>query len=834
METNPQLDLARDIIEKTGTSLFLTGKAGTGKTTFLRELRASSRKRMIVTAPTGIAAINAGGMTLHSFFQLDFGSFIPGAERRTDNHRAIAFSKDKIRIIRGLDMLVIDEISMVRSDMLDAVDEVLRRFRDRSLPFGGVQLLMIGDLQQLPPVVKDNEKLLLDKHYRSPYFFDSHALEQLDYVTIELSKVYRQSDGEFLDLLNAVRENRADSSILSRLNKRYIPGFSPADEDGYVRLTTHNMLAADINRRRMAELPTEPHVYPASIEGNFPESSFPAEQNLLLKEGAQVMFIKNDSGTAGTRRYYNGMLGRVTSIDEEGVVCVTPADGDYPIEVEPAEWENIKYVVDEETRQIREKREGAFRQLPLKAAWAITIHKSQGLTFDHAIIDTANSFAHGQTYVALSRCRTLEGLVLDRPIPASAIITDPTVTQFLSSHDCGDINKDSISAMGHAYRIRLAEEMFNFQPMFNVLEGVVRMYKENFMRLYPSLVNSLDQQLGEMRKSMADVGERFRNQLRQIDAEAGGTDRNPRLLQRIKDASNYFSKLLASLTDYIRQLDAEHDNKKVTQKLHERLEMFHDMAAVRQSLLNTFATDDFDLDLYLDLKAEGAFRNKSPKKASRKRSDVSSKPMQSEETSDNLHPALYDRLRQWRTEKADLLGVPVFVVANTRTLLAVSNYLPRTYDELLMMPGIGPASAEQNGDDLLDLVDEYVEAFGEKAIPAPPPIPRKKSVKKNSKQITLRMWEEGKSIEQIAEERELAQSTIYSHVIDLADLTDPETIARLVPEEIRGQAKQFLERHEELPDSLGDIREQYAAETGTDISYSHLKAMLKSSGRFKQ
>ncbi len=264
MENNGQLELAEAIVERTGCSLFLTGKAGTGKTTFLRKLRSSSRKRMVVTAPTGIAAINAGGVTLHSFFQLDFGPFIPGVKRDSSNRRSMAFSKEKIRIIRGLDLLVIDEVSMVRSDMLDAVDEVLRRFRDRSLPFGGVQLLLIGDLQQLPPVVIDSERKLLEEHYRSPYFFDSHALSQLDYVTVELTKVYRQSDSEFLGLLNAVRDNRADASVLDRLNSRCRPGFTPDDSEGYVRLTTHNHLANRINRSRLDSRPRHSSFRPRS------------------------------------------------------------------------------------------------------------------------------------------------------------------------------------------------------------------------------------------------------------------------------------------------------------------------------------------------------------------------------------------------------------------------------------------------------------------------------------------------------------------------------------------------------------------------------------------
>ncbi len=646
MKTNDRLELAAKIIEKTGCSLFLTGKAGTGKTTFLRNLRASSRKRMVVTAPTGIAAINAGGMTLHSFFQLDFGPFVPGARRDSRNRHSMAFSKEKIRIIRGLDLLVIDEISMVRSDMLDAVDDVLRRFRDRTLPFGGVQLLLIGDLQQLPPVVIDSEREILRANYRSPYFFDSHALSQLDYLTLELQTVYRQSDPEFLGLLNSVRDNKADMSVLERLNSRYIPGFNPADSEGYVRLTTHNRMANEINRARLDELQSPAYTFRASIQGNFPESSYPAEPYLELKEGAQVMFIKNDMGT--DRRFFNGMLGRVTAIDEEGVT-VTPADSDEPINVEPMEWENVRFIVNEETKEITEQREGVFRQLPLKTAWAITIHKSQGLTFDRAIIDATSSFTHGQTYVALSRCRSLEGMVLERPIPPSAIINDPTVTQFMDMHTGRGIDNGTVETLSHRYYLHLAESMFNFKPVFSALEGVNRMLQENFLKLYPSKVQELMSGTEELQGSMIGIGERFIQQIRQIDARTPvGLSVNPQLTQRIKDASRYFLGHLRRLRELVSEIPTEHDNRKVSQKLAERMELFESMTGICDTLLETFAEEDFSIESYLEIKARGAFRTEQKKKKRR-----SQKESETEHTTDELHPGVVEKKRKPQPSKGD-------------------------------------------------------------------------------------------------------------------------------------------------------------------------------------
>ena len=317
MENNPEIALAWQFIENTGTHLFLTGKAGTGKTTFLRKLRAESPKRMIVLAPTGIAAINAGGVTIHSFFQVPFAPYVPESSFSADGKATYRFryGKEKINIIRSIDLLVIDEISMVRADLLDSVDAVLRRFRDRNKPFGGVQLLMIGDLQQLSPVVKDDEWQMLRKYYDTPYFFSSQALKQTEYCTIELKKVYRQNDGTFLELLNRIRENRCDGQVLEALNRRYIPNFVPDKEEGYIRLVTHNYQAQRINDHELEQLPGRSYAFRAKIDGKFPEYSYPTDEVLELKRGAQVMFVKND--ISGEHRYYNGMIGEVTAVSAD-------------------------------------------------------------------------------------------------------------------------------------------------------------------------------------------------------------------------------------------------------------------------------------------------------------------------------------------------------------------------------------------------------------------------------------------------------------------------------------------------------------------------------------
>ncbi len=418
------MDVARFIVEKTDMSLFLTGKAGTGKTTFLREVVRYTKKKCIVLAPTGIAAVNAGAMTIHSFFQFGLGPFVQGVIEPKSDFR---INKSKLELIRHLQLLIIDEVSMVRADLMDHIDVELRRIRRNSKPFGGVQLLMIGDLQQLPPIAHGGEDELLRQYYKTLYFFSSAALKSMKYSCIELKNVYRQTDRHFIDILNHARNCTLTSQDISDLNARYIPGFSPKPEDGYIRLMTHNRQVDYVNETEMEELDSKPYTFVAAVTGTFPEESYPTADSLTLKKGAQVMFIKNDP----ERRFINGTLGEVKSIDKNSI-AVRLAESGTVIDVEPMEWQNIRYQFDEESKEISSKQIGRFKQYPLKAAWAITVHKSQGLTFDKAIIDVHAAFSPGQAYVALSRCRTLDGLVLSSPVSASVFMRDNAVDAYMN------------------------------------------------------------------------------------------------------------------------------------------------------------------------------------------------------------------------------------------------------------------------------------------------------------------------------------------------------------------------------------------------------------------
>lgn len=425
---NFELNVARFIVEKTDVSLFLTGKAGTGKTTFLRDVVRHTKKKCIVLAPTGIAAVNAGAMTIHSFFQFGLGPFVKGVIEPKSDFR---IQKSKLELIRNLQLLIIDEVSMVRADLMDHIDVELRRIRRNSKPFGGVQLLMIGDLQQLPPIAHGGEDELLRQYYKTLYFFSSAALKSMKYSCIELKTVYRQTDGHFITILNHARECTLTNQDISDLNTRYIPDFSPRPEDGYIRLMTHNRQVDYINATEMAKLDSHPFTFEAAVTGTFPEESYPTANSLTLKKGAQVMFIKNDP----ERRFINGTLGEVRSIDKN-CIAVRLAESGKTIEVEPMEWQNIRYQFDDETKEISSKQIGRFKQYPLKAAWAITVHKSQGLTFDKAIIDVHAAFSPGQAYVALSRCRTLEGLVLSSPVSASVFMKDKAVDAYMNYIYC--------------------------------------------------------------------------------------------------------------------------------------------------------------------------------------------------------------------------------------------------------------------------------------------------------------------------------------------------------------------------------------------------------------
>lgn len=531
MEGNKELKTAWEFVEKTGKSVFLTGKAGTGKTTFLKRVVEESRKRVVVVAPTGIAAINAGGVTIHSFFQLPLHPFIPGAKLESK----FAFSKEKRSIIKTMDVLVIDEVSMVRSDLLDAVDSVLRRFRNRFKPFGGVQLLMIGDLQQLTPVMTDEDFQLLAPYYPTPYFFGSRALSQIDYVTIELKQVYRQQDEEFISILNSVRSGRPSHDVIKALNSRYDPRFTPSADEGYIRLTTHNHIANSYNEQQLDLIDEPVHCFDAVIDGNFPEYAYPTEARLELKAGAQVMFVKNDPSSE--RRYFNGKIGVVTDFYEEYILVQCPGE-DEKIAVEPLEWENCRYVINEQTQEMETEVQGIFKQYPLRLAWAITIHKSQGLTFDRAIIDAAASFASGQVYVALSRCRTLEGMVLATPLRQDAVMTDLRVEDYIDGQEeAAQRSVARLESIKEDYYKELLGELFDFKELASLQKRMLGISMEFPAGSVVGLAQKHNDILNSLNDKVVPVGAKWQRLIMQKSYEDVSS---PEFSARVKNGCSYF------------------------------------------------------------------------------------------------------------------------------------------------------------------------------------------------------------------------------------------------------------------------------------------------------
>ena len=592
MEQNNELRTAWDFVEHTGRSIFLTGKAGTGKTTFLKAVVEQSSKRSIVVAPTGVAAINAGGMTIHSFFQLPFSPFVPGAkiESRFD------FGKEKRKIISSLDLLIIDEISMVRSDLLDAIDSVLRRFRDRYKPFGGVQLLMIGDLQQLTPVVAPDDERMLAPYYDTPYFFGSKALAQIEYVTIQLEKVYRQQDDTFLTLLNHIREGHPTADDLALLNARYQPAFVPQPNEGYIRLTTHNQMANNYNESELKKLSGRAYTYRAKIEGTFPDYSYPTAETLVLKEGAQVMFVKNDP--SGEHRYYNGRIGHVTLAEDNRLEVYCPGDAE-AIEVEPLEWENARYTLNDQTREIETEVLGKFSQLPLRLAWAITIHKSQGLTFERAIIDASLSFAPGQVYVALSRCKTLEGMALASRIPPQVIISDERVDSYISHQEEAALRSiEQLPTLKDEYYRYLLMELFDFKDILYREEYLNRIITEFFYHSYTDIAEMHKRALENYKQQVVVVADKWVGMIQQMAID---TLHNAEFLERVKRSATYFEQTLEQVLTRPLALvpDIKSQNKQAMKRLTENYGDLRQAWLSRRYLLQQMAKRTFTIADYL-------------------------------------------------------------------------------------------------------------------------------------------------------------------------------------------------------------------------------------------
>lgn len=812
---NPEVELAERYVVETGVSIFLTGKAGTGKTTFLHNIVEKCHKRSVVVAPTGVAAINAGGVTIHSFFQLPFCPYLPDVPELVTEYQLPesqkSLRKAKVDIIRTLDLLIIDEISMVRADLLDAIDAVLRRYRRSGRPFGGVQLLMIGDVQQLAPVVTDEERPYMERVYPSPFFFHSKALQKVPYVTIQLKTIYRQQDPRFVELLNNIRDNHFDSQTLQALNARVQARPSPGNGQEPILLTTHNYQADAVNRSHLSALTTRSYVFDAEVEGNFPEQSAPTDRHLELKVGAQVMFVKNDSNG---HRYYNGMLGMVEEVMDDGGeaegqdrVIVVEAENGERIFVTPERWENIRYEIDSSDNKIKQLVDGTFTQYPLKTAWAITVHKAQGLTFDRVQVDVSGAFTYGQVYVALSRCRSLEGLTLLAPITERNSFGSGDIEQFNSSMTPPQQAEQMLEGFRSQYYYDMLFELFDFSGVQHTIDGLNRLFQDQLLRLYPEQAATLSEVCNRELNDMMAVAERFRRQLAAIAAQP---DSKALMSERVGKAAVYFGQVLRAMDERVRPMLAlEIDNRETAKRAKDAAERYTATVGLKIRLMEEVADKGFTIEGYQQTKVDFALQKPAKERSGKSRPKAEAKAGDSV-----LETGLVERLSAWRKGVAERKGVKPFMILWQRTLMAIVKALPQSLEELSAVQGIGQVSMTLYGAEILQIVLDYCQDNQidpkQRSIetePEPKPSPKPKEPTEPAWEKAVKLLEQGKTVAEVAQMLGRAVSTVEGYVyraVETEALTPDFVVSAREREEIGAY---MMENGQALP--LKDVYEHF-------------------------
>ncbi|MGC4100964.1 helix-turn-helix domain-containing protein [Ferruginibacter sp.] len=819
IERNEIFDLAYRFVTETSENIFLTGKAGTGKTTFLKYLKDNATKNIVVAAPTGVAAINAGGVTLHSLFQLPFHPFLPTRNNKEHLLSTIRYNKQRQQLLRKMELLVIDEISMVRCDVMDAIDTILRSIRrNYDMPFGGVQLLCIGDLHQLPPVAQNQEWGILQEYYTTPFFFDSMAIKEQMPLLIELDKIYRQKEGSFVRLLNKVRNNQMDADDFEDLHLRYDPLFSPMPGEKYITLTSHNRQANDINERKIQSLLTPAFTYNAVIESDFPENNYPAEAALILKEGAQVMFLKND---AVSRRYFNGKIGVVKKLEADKIIV--DCDGT-DIEVAKETWENSRYTLNRTDGKLEQETLGTFTQYPLRLAWAITIHKSQGLTFEKVMIDAGASFSSGQVYVALSRCTSLEGIVLLSKLSAATLFSNDHVIKGQQSLTHKGSLADRFTGARQVFTQQLISELFSFNDTgtgITLLQHQITQQQDKLNAGSMEWIDNIKQHF------IADksVGLKFIDVVSGIMKEEPVIENNVAAQKRISDAANHFEPKFSAYLNALKKHPLITEHKETANLINEQLNQLA-LAIYSTVYYLQYCKQPFSVTTFLQHKlkfAQPKF-NISCYASSKKTSSI-----------DVANTELYNTLKRWRDIKVQEENVAIYYVAKQETLKEIATYLPLTKKDLLLIAGFGKAKVEKYGDEVLDAVEEYCSRNGIESNMAALPSKAEKEkgqreknavTKTDTKTLSYDLYKQGKSIAEIAAERNLTVGSIENHLVPFI-IDGTINIDELVPENkqqliIEAAAIHGTESHSTIIKNLPE-----------GISYGEIKLVL-ASGKIKE
>lgn len=831
--TNEIFQLAIQLVNQSNRNIFLTGKAGTGKTTFLKYIRQSCPKQMAIVAPTGVAAINAGGVTIHSFFQLPLSPFIPETKGTgfqlnnqdpssgpgfSNKHSLVSrlrFTSEKKKVIQQLELLIIDEISMVRCDTLDAIDTVLRHIRHRpSEIFGGVQVLFIGDMFQLPPVIKDQEWSLLSDHYNGPYFFNSKVLQDEPPVYIEFNKIYRQSDQQFIDLLNQVRNNELDEDGFNILESRLQPNFRRSKQDGYIILTTHNNIASDINSNELSSLNAPLYSYDAEVQDEFYDRAYPADEVLLLKIGAQVMFIRNDSSDK-EKRYFNGKIGVISKLESDKIFVQCDDD---EIDVSKEKWENIRYTLNKTTRHLDEEVLGSFTQYPLRLAWAITIHKSQGLTFEKAIIDAGEAFAPGQVYVALSRCTSLEGMILKSRVRSSRLFSDQRIVEFSQKNSSTRRLQQELDIAKKNYQQTVLNNSFDLSLTVNSGKELFEYLFEHSGSFNPESISWAEELLGKIDK-LQETAKKFQAQLQFLFLRTESSESDNALQERVKAAANYFVTETGILIQLINQSPAITDSRLHSKEFNDSLRETFAQLTIKQFMFEGMR-EGFDIDTFHQRKQKFVLPSFS----------VNAYAGVNKIKTDSPHPVLHQQLRKMRDIICSRKDIPIYIVAGSNTIDEMAMYLPQTLSELRKISGFGDAKIQQYGQQFLDVILEYSlknnlsSHIHEKTPKRERRIRTGPAKKKGDTHAeTFKLYKEGKSITIIAKERNLTVNTIEGHLakfVRRGDIKIEELVSREKIILIEPAVKNYSSG------SITPIKQKL----GEEISFGEIKLVMASLG----